>query len=841
MAPKQGKPESYQLPHIRIDRFRRENSYSPPPRKIDGRGITRDNVAHGQALKRQFSTAYARAKAIIAEKRSVGGRNPGFYLEIASAPHESLGDLTWEQKGIRLGALRVDNQDIQRAAVFVPTSCETFLSTKLEKYSTPVEEGRKASLSEHFDTVESLTEGRITSLWTDIRSFPEDRFAENWWECWTWRDLEWSFRRAATALELRVSDRHLTFPEIEVIFVYCNVSQLEDLVYLSGAVEQVRFATDSPTFFTTTVRREQQFWIDDLRARITGPRETAPAVCLLDTGVTQAHPLLDPALSVEDCLTVNPVWGTTDDDRSGHGTNMAGTILYSDLTYPLADQRNIDLDFRLESVKFIPPPGFQPTDPENYGSITQAAVSTVEIHAPERSRIFCMAVTNQDVSGERPTSWSAALDQAASGAMIGDRDDENRLGPRRLFFVSGGNLPDSSDPDEISDLDEFPVEDPAQAWNVVTVGGFTDKIVIDPEDGYVDWKPVAAAGELSPYSRISTDWEHSRTPIKPELVFEAGNKALSPDGGEILSGIDSLSLLTTNRDFTRESLATFWATSPATAQAAGMAGMLSARFPTFWPETIRALMIHSAEWTPAMFNRLQEAVTKKQKVVLARHFGYGVPSLPRALASAENDLALIAERTFTPYHRVQKGNSERASDLKSPSFKQIDYYDLPWPVTTLEELGEEEVALKVTLSYFIEPSPNWDASLAPQRYQSFGLRFDLKRALESEKVFLERVNSLERDGGPRIQAIPDEGWTFGSKNIAAGSLHCDVWRGRAVDLAARGKIAIFPVGGWWRDRAKLKRYSAQTRYSLIVSITSDEQNVRLYSEVANLISIATQV
>jgi hypothetical protein len=71
-----------------------------------------------------------------------------------------------------------------------------------------------------------------------------------------------------------------------------------------------------------------------------------------------------------------------------------------------------------------------------------------------------------------------------------------------------------------------------------------------------------------------------------------------------LSGIDSLSLLTTNRDFTRESLATFWATSPATAQAAGMAGTLSARFPDFWPETIRALTVHSAEWTPAMWSEL---------------------------------------------------------------------------------------------------------------------------------------------------------------------------------------------------------------------------------------------
>ena len=323
--------------------------------------------------------------------------------------------------------------------------------------------------------------------------------------------------------------------------------------------------------------------------------------------------------------------------------------------------------------------------------------------------------------------------------------------------------------------------------------------------------------------------------------FEAGNKALSPEQNEILSGLDSLSLLTTNRDFHDQNLATFWATSPATAQAAGMAGTLAARFPSFWPETIRALMIHSAEWTAPMLKKLDTATSKRQKIVLARHFGYGVPSLERALASAENDLVLLAQRELAPFHRVRETDQEGRSRLKGPTFKQIDYYDLPWPVKALEQLAEKPVALKVTLSYFIEPSPNWDASLVPQRYQSFGLRFDLKRANETEQAFYERVNNLERDGNPRAAAVQDEGWTFGSQSIAAGSIHCDVWRGPAVNLAARGKIAIYPVGGWWRDRLKLKRESAETRYSLTVSISSEEQDLRLYTEIANMVSISSSV
>lgn len=840
MAPRKDSGAPYSLPHIRIDQFRRDNPYSPPPRGMDPVLPKRDNVSHGQALRQQFSTAYANARAMVGQRRALQGRRvPGVYLEITSSTNESLGDLTWIRKGIRLGALRGEANNIQKAAIYVPEGAAGFVTEKLQSYATQVEAGKYPSLGDRFESVATVSVASARSLWTDVRRIPEDPNQRLWWECWTWADKVAALEEFAQGMQISTSNRRMVFPEVQVIPIFANIEEIESLAFGSGAIEQLRNATDSPSFFTVTLRRDQSPWVDDLRARITGPPEGSPAVCVLDTGVAQAHPLLNLALAERDCLSVNPDWGTADDNR-GHGTKMAGAILYSDLTYPLVDRRSIELPFRLESVKFIPPPGYETTAPESYGSITQSAVSLVEIHAPERRRIFCMAVTNQDVSGERPTSWSAALDQAASGAMVGDREDQNSIGPRRLFFVAGGNIPDTSDPDATSDITEHPVEDPAQAWNVITVGGFTEKSMIDPIEGYLDWTAVAQPGDLSPYSRISTDWNHSRTAIKPEIVFEAGNKAMSPSGTEILSGLDSLSVLTTHSDFTNQNLVTFWATSPATAQASGMAGAIQARHPSLWPETIRALIIHSAEWTPRMLAQLDDAATKKQKIVLARYFGYGVPSLDRALASAENDLVLLSQRELAPFQRVRQADEAGRSRLRSASFKQIDYYDLPWPVNALEALGEKKVALKVTLSYFIEPNPNWDAALAPIRYQSFGLRFDLKRATETETQFHERVNNLERAESLQ-SAVQDEGWTFGSQSIAAGSVHCDVWRGPGANLASRGKIAVYPIGGWWRDRLKLNRYSARTRYSLAVSISSGEQDVRLYSEIANMITISASV
>jgi len=821
----------YRFPHLRIEQFRRQKNYTPPPRRIEGNLPVRNNVKHAVHLSQQFSSAFERAKNAVAAKRR-NEQVPGVYLEVVSAPGQGITDLSWAQRGIRLGAIREEKDETQHAALYVPLTASDFFAEKVSAYGNPVSEGKKPSLWEKFDGVETLQPGTLETLWADSRTIPGKADDPIWWELWTWRSQTNILLETARRLELTVSEQRLRFPEVEIRFALAARAQIEQLVERTGAVEEVRRATDTPTFFTTTIRREQNAWVDDLVQRIIAPESNAPAVCLLDGGVAQAHPLLSPALSEADCLTVDFEWGTNDSEPGGHGTNMAGSALYRDLTYPLADKSLVDLTYRLESVKFLPPPGFPATDPRNYGSITQAAVSMIEIHAPERQRVFCMAVTNKDVSGERPSSWSSALDQAASGAMIADRDDEDELGKRRLFVVSAGNIPDASDPDSITDIEEFPAEDPAQAWNVLTVGGFTEKNLID-DPGYENWSPLAEPGDLSPYSRISTDWEHSRTPIKPEIVFEAGNKALSPEQTELLSGLDSLSLLTTNKNFTQESLATLWATSPATAQAAGMAAAIMARHPGFWHETVRALMAHSAEWTPAMLAKLTSSRSKKECIVYARHFGYGVPSLERALASAENDLVLLAERECQPFQRLRSVSGV----LKAANFRQIDYYDLPWPVQTLEELGEQEIAAKVTLSYFIEPSPNWASSIMPQRYQSFGLRYALKRPRETDDEFAARVNGLERVADYNT-AAPDTGWTFGTNSIAAGSLHCDVWRGPAVELAARGKVAVYPVGGWWRDNVRLRRFNSKTRYSLAISITSADQEVRLYNEIANLVSIS---
>lgn len=71
------------------------------------------------------------------------------------------------------------------------------------------------------------------------------------------------------------------------------------------------------------------------------------------------------------------------------------------------------------------------------------------------------------------------------------------------------------------------LQQPGQAWNVLTVGGYTDLDRLTAQDEQRGYPlPLASAGWLSPHSRTSPG---GNRPLKPDLVMEAGNTA--PGGG----------------------------------------------------------------------------------------------------------------------------------------------------------------------------------------------------------------------------------------------------------------------------------------------------------------------
>jgi hypothetical protein len=598
------------------------------------------------------------------------------------------------------------------------------------------------------------------------------------------------------------------------------MDQLAALIEHSDFVAEFRAAQEVAGFFITQENREQSEWVDDLLPRLQFNGENGVSVLILDHGINSGHGLLAPLLAENDKHAVKPQWGTHDHD--GHGTLMAGTVAYGDLLALLQDKGLVPMTHCLESGKIFPP-GDGRTQKQLWGDYTAQGVSLAEIQAPERSRIICMAATAEDhVDQGRPSSWSGTLDALASGYS----DDR-----RRLIIVSAGNVREPMDwksyPDSNKPLE---VEDPAQAWNALTVGAWTAKTRMK-DDMMKDFRILAEPGSLSPFSRTSLTWPAGKWPIKPEVLFEGGNVAIHPNGSVL--NHDDLQLISTAADIQKAQFEPFNATSAATAQAAWMAAKIQAAYPDAWPETVRALIVHSAEWTEPQRKNFLADEKKSSYGKLARVCGYGVPDLERALYCARSSLTLIAQAQIQPFDRHPK-------DGRYVS-REMHFYRLPWPAEILEFLGEMPVSMRATLSYFIEPGPGEVGWRDRYRYASHALRFELNGPGESEDEFIKRINAKAREEGEKIESEgAGDHWTLGECRNT-GSIHSDIWKGRAVELAASNKIAIHPAVGWWRERHHLGRWNRSTRYSLLVSIHLPGQAVDIYTPVAVSIGVPVKI
>ncbi len=796
-----------------------------------------DRVQHGEFLLGQIDELRLEATSASEAQREAGLEDGlGLQVEFESFPDIELAfeSLARERQGIELLNVRQE-ENRTCATVFVPDGRLDHFEGLVRDYLSKRQDsiGRPRDNRRLIDAIRQIRAASLRALWTDTAdAFPDEDEGSIWWEVWlpvrTQQEVALaSFRRLVEAQDMEAAQGELRFPERSVLLVHATVAQMRASILTLNSIAELRRPKETADFFDSLPPEEQQEWLEELLARtqFTPKSNTVPHVCLLDTGVNRGHPLLTPALATNDLHTVEPAWGTN--DLHGHGTEMAGLALAGNLTKLLAGRNQVQLNHRLESVKLLSQGGSGGNDSRLHGLLTIQAVIRPEVTAPNRARVFGMAVTARDNRDRgQPSAWSAALDSLAADA------DEGGARPR-LLIVSAGNINDLNAWSNYPHSNETDgVHDPAQAWNTLTVGAFTELVrITEPNMG--DYAVVAPKGGLSPSSTTSVTWQR-HWPLKPDVVCEGGNAAKDALG---CVSVPSLSLLTTHHRPADRLFTTTNATSAATALASRLAAQVMVEYPKLWPETVRALIVHSAGWTDAMKRMFLPAVKSPSKgdcQRLVRRCGFGVPDLGRALWSASNSLTMVVQESLQPFFKKNRGSLSTTRDMH--------LHNLPWPVDELEELGETQVEMRVTLSYFIEPNPSQRGDASRYRYASHGLRFDVKRPLESINAFRGRINAAARDeekGAASGQGDPE--WLIGTQNRHKGSLHGDIWRGSAADLASRGHIAVYPATGWWKTRPKLKRYGRSARYALVVSIKVPEIDINLYTAVANRIDVPVTV
>lgn len=827
-------PERY--PHLRIERFSQPESFRSRTRGSNPEVPRQNRQSHARLLQAQYSGILEQSEE---NRQSITpiSENLGVYVEVigqsdCELPLDSLDTKDF----ILLSCKKIDGRDV--ATIYIPEEKRSSFHRKLNQYIDPEKDSAsgKPRNQKLIDSIASIRLASLRSFWTDAPSeFPTDPEQEIWWELWLKDTLsEQPPYEVATRLAERIGadlkNTSLSFFDNTVVLIKASARKLEQASELISSLDELRRAKDTPNVLVNSSPRDQHDWVENLLDRIQLSSQSETAVCLLDTGVNYNHPLLSVACDQNFAESWDAGWHPYEARvYYDHGSRQAGLALFGDLHHALITQDNIHISHRIESARILPPNGNN--EPELYGAITVGTAAKHEIARPSWQRVFSLAVTSApEYEGGLPSSWSAEIDRFTFGL-----DDEYA----RLFVVSAGNNPNvRATPDYWDQVQLEKIQDPAQSWNALTVGAYTEKTTND-DPSYEGWSAFARAGDVSPSTTSAVNWEWGKhAPYKPDIVAEGGNRLLSPARQEIADA-DTVSLLTTSGNAAEQLFDTSADTSAACALVSRQAAILMSEYPDYWPETIRGLLIHSAEWTPRMYERFgvlrsqnTDSVAKKTMLKIV---GYGVADLVRAQYSANHLLTLVAQHYIQPFAKIVD-----ASNSADPTLNEMHLYELPWPIDSLGALPlDTEVKLHVTLSYFIEPNPGRRGYRNRYRYQSHGLRFSVIRPNQDLQNFRASLNQLAVSEDYEGVEGDAAGWKYGPKLRTRGSIHSDIWIGTVRDLIEMNSIAVYPVGGWWKYCKAKGRWENSVRYSLIVSIDVPDEETDIYTEVQT--SIMTQI
>ena len=284
-------------------------------------------------------------------------------------------------------AVRIAGSGALHVTIYIPRGKLSILERKVVAYATEVTKKAKRPKNEALVTaIRNFRRAAVKSFWTDdIIVYPAHEEVI-WWEVWLRGDepgVADTFRERATAVGMTVGQNHLTFPDRIVVIANATIEQFAKSIEILDSIAELRRAKDSPELYAELRGREAREAIEGLLSRANRPRDGAPAIVILDTGVTAAHPLIAPFVDQRAFRAARTEWGGH--DWHGHGTEMAGLALFGDLVDALGSETSLDIATTLESVKILPTDG--QTDRELHGALTQDAINTAEIDDTERQRI----------------------------------------------------------------------------------------------------------------------------------------------------------------------------------------------------------------------------------------------------------------------------------------------------------------------------------------------------------------------------------------------------------------------------------------------------------------------
>lgn len=484
---------------------------------------------------------------------------------------------------------------------------------------------------------------------------------------------------------------------------------------------------------------------------ITPPNPDCPTAVIVDTGISESHPLLAPA--VRPGLSKSFHAGTTDPyDSDGHGTEVAGRGLYGSVEACLA-ARTFRPEFWIAGAKVLHNGG---ADKEFFSNkmvrILDYFGSSVRIYNLSLGDMRCI------FDGSNISYWAEALDKLSVSRDV-------------VFVVSAGNIMGGDLQTLLRTHGGYPhhwkspvsrLYSPAEAAHALTVGAIAGTSEL--------YRPAANRQVLadrfypSPFTRRGPGISDS---IKPDLVEIGGNAYIDTNTNLVGAHDPNMRVVTLDWDYINSGkLLVFGGpgTSVAAPTVMNVAAKVLAKFPMRSSNLIRALVVNSAR-VPA---------SSLPKDMIPQLYGYGVPVAERALYSTAKRVTLIHEGAIKP--------------------DTCQVFEIPLPEALLSTGSRKEIT--VTLAY------NAPVDRTKSSYFGVDLEWKLSKGTVSVDQVLAKVAEemeADDDGTDEDTKIWWAGEYPGFRKRSKGSVQKDVFRWTRADRGTQLYLVVTARKRWILD------------------------------------------
>ncbi|WP_084499671.1 S8 family peptidase [Luteimonas mephitis] len=365
--------------------------------------------------------------------------------------------------------------------------------------------------------------------------------------------------------------------------------------------------------------------------QVVQPAVDAPAVAVLDSGLTSGHSLL--GVAVGDAQGYLAPDYSPDDASPWHGTFVSGVALYGDV------QASIQRGQFVPQVRLFSGRVFEDDQQDQTEFVEKAVEAAVrELQDEYGCRVFNLSYgdLNKIYDGRHVRGLAYTLDRLTRELGV-------------LFVVPTGNLREDDLPDDPRNAyptylsaDNARLIDPATALNALTVGGLSLNEATrnaQRQPNMIEDRLLARAGQPFPLTRRGPSINGA---IKPDVVEHAGNVALRRVG----QGLDhrGLGVVSLNGGFAAgPAFSEDIGTSYAAPKTAHKAARLLREIPGASHNLLRALIGAHARWTEACLNLFNPQTNAQRRDSLLQLIGYGHPDESALFRSLDHSVTLLAE------------------------------------------------------------------------------------------------------------------------------------------------------------------------------------------------------